>query len=113
MPGRSGLTVQFDFIHSDPGTTFPAFRSQYNILAEAGYYFGGPRLRPFFRNEQQTFPEEQDRGEDRRNDQFGLTWYPLGHTLTARAVWTILQHPNDPATPTANQSTIRLQFFYL
>ena len=112
MPGKSGLTAQVDVIHYDGGETFPAFLKQNDLFAEAGYYFGGPRLLPFARYEQQNFSGEPARLLNRRNYQFGLTWYPYGENLNVRAGWTILQRPNDPATPSANQFTIQLQLFY-
>lgn len=112
LPGKSGITAQVDFIHYDGGSTFPAIASQNDLLAEAGWYFGGVRLLPFFRYEQQNFDRESDRLANRRNVQAGLTWYPYGHTLNLRGAWICLQRPNDPAAPSVNQFTIQLQFFY-
>ena len=112
MPGKSGLTAQVDFIHWDGGSTFPALRKQDTLHVEAGWYLGSARLLPFARYEQQNFAEEQDRPLNRRNYQFGLTWYRFGHNLNVRGAWSILQRPNDPAARAANQFTVQLQFFY-
>ncbi len=112
MPGKSGLTAQVDFIRYDGGQTFPTFRKQNDLFAEAGWYFGGVRLLPFLRYEQQNFARDSDRILNRRNYQVGLTWYPYGEALNIRGGWTVLQRPNDPAAPSANEFTIQLQLFY-
>jgi hypothetical protein len=69
------------------------------------------KLLPFVRYEQQSFANSPDTRLNRRNYQFGLTWYPYGQTLNIRSAWTILQRPNDPTIASANQFSIQFQFF--
>lgn len=67
---------QVDWIHYD-GDAFLPIPEQDDLLVEAGYYFGGSKLMPFFQYSQRDFDSEALPDEEK--SQVGLGWMFRGH----------------------------------
>ncbi len=112
IAGGNGLTVEADFIHYDGGTSFTTLYKQNTFMGQAGFFFGGPKVMPFFRYEEQTFTDDIRKVGNGRNIGAGLTWYPYGHNFNIKGQWTRRQRPDDPKTATTSEFTIQMQLFY-
>ncbi len=115
----NGFTGEFDYIYYDGGTTFPTFYRQDTFLGQVGFYFGDPKLMPFFRYEAQAFRDEIRKVGNSQNIQAGLTWYPYGHNFNVRAAYTSRARPKTPSDnpvtakiETTSEFTIQVQLFY-
>ncbi len=110
--GKNALTAEIDFINYDGGTTFTTLYKQNTFLAQAGFYFGVPKVMPFFRYEEETFSDDIRKVGNQRNIQAGLTYYPYGHNFNIKGAWTRRQRPDDPKTATTSEFTLQMQVFY-
>lgn len=110
--GGNALTVELDYVHYDGGTTFTTLYKQGTFMGQAGFYFGGAKLMPFFRYEEETFTDAARKVGNSRNIQAGLTWYPFGQNYKITGAWTRRQKPDDPKTATTSEFTIQMQLFY-
>jgi len=110
--GKDALTAEVDYIHYDGGTTFTTLYKQNTFLAQAGWYFSGPKLMPFFRYEEATFSDDIRKVGNQRNIQAGLTYYAFGQNYKITGAWTRRQRPDDPKTATTSEFTIQMQVFY-
>jgi len=115
----NGVTVEMDYIRYDGGVTFTALPKQDTFLGQAGFFFGGPKLMPFFRYESQSFSEAVRKVNNTQNIQAGLTWYPYGHNFNLRAAYTSRARPKTPSTnpvtakvETTSEFTLQVQLFY-
>jgi len=110
--GKNALTAEIDFINYSGGTTFTTLFHQDTFLAQAGFYFGIPKVMPFFRYEEQSFRDPAREVGNNRNIQAGLTWYPYGQNFKLTGAWTERKKPNDPKTATTSEFTLQMQVFY-
>lgn len=110
--GGNGLTAEADYVHYDGGTTFTTLYKQGTFLGQLGFFFGGPKLMPYFRYEEETFTDSIRKAGNSRNINLGLTYYPYGHNFNIKAQWTRRQRPDDPAVATTSEFTIQMQLFY-
>ena len=79
----SALTLSAAYSHLDGDDFLTSLPEQDNIFAEAGYYFGGMKLRPFIQYTDQDF-DAGDRG-DVQKTQFGLGYYFNGYNGNLKA----------------------------
>jgi hypothetical protein len=77
-----GLTVQADYTRYDGGTTFVQLPLQHAWLAEAGYYFHGPKLGPFMQLSGLRY--SPNTGKDQSKYVGGLAWWPQGHRFNIK-----------------------------
>jgi hypothetical protein len=110
--GKNALTVEIDYINYDGGTTFTTLYKQNTFMGQAGFYFGVPKLMPFFRYEEESFTDTVRKVGNQRNIQAGLTYYPFGQNYKITGAWTRRQRPDDPKTATTSEFTIQMQVFY-
>jgi hypothetical protein len=110
--GKNALTAEIDFINYSGGTTFTTLFHQDTFLAQAGFYFGIPKVMPFFRYEEQSFRDTAREAGNSRNIQAGLTWYPYGQNFKLTGAWTERKKPKDPKTATTSEFTLQMQVFY-
>lgn len=115
----NGFTFEADFINLDGGQTFTTLYKQNTIMGQIGFYFGGPKLMPFFRFEDESFTDDVRKVGNSQNIQAGLTWYPYGHNFNIRAAYTSRARPKTPSDnpvtakiETTSEFTIQVQLFY-
>lgn len=110
--GGNGFTGEVDYIHYDGGTTFTTLYKQNTVMGQVGFFFGAPKLMPFFRYENESFTDDIRKVGNSKNFQAGLTYYPYGHNFNIKAAYTNRQKPDDPKTAKTNEFTIQMQLFY-
>ncbi len=113
--GGNGLTAEIDYVHYDGGVTFATLPKQGTFMGQVGVFFGGPKLMPFFRYEDQSLSDDKAAVTgNSRNIQAGLTWYPYGHNFNIRGAYTSREKPNttNPKQDTTSEFTIQVQLFY-
>ncbi len=113
--GGNSITAEADWVHYDGGVTFTTLPKQDTFLGQLGVYFGGPKLMPFFRYENQSLSDDKLAVTgNSRNIQAGLTWYPYGHNFNIRGAYTSREKPNttSPKIETTSEFTIQVQLFY-
>ncbi len=109
----NGLTAEADYVHYDGGQTFTTLFKQNTFMGQVGFFFGGPKLMPFFRYEDESFSDDARKTGNSRNWQAGLTWYPNGHNFNIKAAYTSREKPkSSPKTDTTSEFTIQMQLFY-
>jgi len=111
----NGLTAEVDYIHYDGGQTFTALPKQNTFMGQVGFYFGAPKILPFFRYEDQSLDSATlAKAGNSRNIQLGLTWYPYGHNFNIRAAYTSREKPKSttPKVDTTSELTLQIQLFY-
>lgn len=115
----NGLTFEADYINYDGGQTFTTLYKQNTILAQIGFYFGGAKLMPYFRFEDESFTDDIRKVGNSQNIQAGLNWYPYGHNFNIRAAYTSRARPKTPSDnpvtakiETTSEFTIQIQLFY-
>jgi hypothetical protein len=110
----NGFTAEADFIKYDGGTTFTTLFRQDTFMGQVGFYFGGAKLLPFFRYENQSFSDTAREGLNSRNIHAGLTWYPYGHNFNIRGAFTSRERPKtaNPKIETTSEFTLQIQLFY-
>lgn len=112
--GNGGPTAQVDYIHYDGGVTFStaALFKQDVLFAEAGWFFGGVKLQPYIRYEQQRYADDVNKKLDKTFYQAGIGWFPYGANFNFKAAYWRKEFPNDPLTASTNQYTFQIQLFY-
>jgi hypothetical protein len=112
--GGNGITATADYIHYDGGVTFntAALFKQDDLLVEAGFFLGGPKIMPFLRYEQQKYSDDLNKGLNRTKYLGGLGFYPYGYNFNIKAGFGRTQAPDNPNVASTNQYTIQVQVFY-
>ncbi len=104
--------AQFQFIHYDGRTKFPAIPDQNDYLVEAGYYVHQAKLQPFLKYEAQTFVATANASKDINRFGAGANYYIHGQNLK----WTLqclrAMPQNNPALKASNEFTMQLQLMY-
>ena len=112
--GDGGPTAQVDYIHYDGGVTFnvAALFKQDVLFTEAGWFFGGPKIQPYIRYEQQRYADSVNEKLDKTFYQAGIGWFPYGANFNIKAAYWRKEFPNDPLIAKTNQFTVQVQLFY-
>jgi hypothetical protein len=111
----NGFTLEGDFVKYDGGVTFTALPKQDTFMGQVGFFFGGAKLMPFFRYENQSLNNATlAKAGNSRNIQAGMTWYPYGHNFNIRAAYTSREKPDSttPKLETTSEFTLQIQLFY-
>jgi hypothetical protein len=112
VEGGNELNAEVDYINYDGGTTFTSLQKQNTIMGQAGFYFSGPKIQPWFRYEAQTFSAQSLKVGNSRNFQAGLKWFPHGWNFNITAAYTLREKPNNSNIANTNEFTVQLQLFY-
>jgi hypothetical protein len=106
---KNALNADVQLLGFDGGTTFSTIPEQRDVMLQAGYYLGGPKVMPFLRVERQDFRANANNGKDNNRLQAGVGFFPNGHNFNIKGAYTRV----DPRVgDSTNEFTIQLQFFY-
>ena len=106
---KNALNADLTLFGFDGGRTFTSIPEQRDLTLQVGYYFGGPKLQPFLRIEDQNYKASANDGKDNKRLQAGMTWLPNGHNFNVKGAYSRV----DPRQGrTTNEFTVQLQFFY-
>jgi hypothetical protein len=114
LPVNKGdeIGAQYQFIHYDGRTKFPAIADHNDHLLEAGYYIHQAKFQPFLKYEKQTFVAAANASKDINRFGMGANYYIRGQNLKWTLQYLRAMPQNTTTLKSSNELTMQLQLMY-
>ena len=112
LNGGDEIAGQFQYVHYDGRTRFPAVSDQNDYLLEAGYYSRRLKTQPFLKFDDQSFVSSADASKDVYRFGAGLNRYLHGQKLKWTLQYLRTSPQNTVSLKASSELTIQLQLSY-